>query len=529
MGFNLLLSGGIHPDGLEILQAAQDIDVCGPFLDRSSLFATLVEADALLVQTGLFVDSELLDMAPRLKVIGRLGAQIDMVDLDEAPRRGILVVRSPDASVHSVAEHVFALLFALARHIPEAAALARAGNWDGGRLLGFELYGKTLGLVGFGRLGRAVAGRAQAFGMKVLAYDPFIDLAFAHTRGVEVVNFYELLERADIVSLHTVHTVQTHAMMNNGAFRRLKAGAYFINCAHPGLVDEEALLTTLETNWLAGAALDTFEHEPPPADYPLLRHPRLLATPNMRQSTHEAQSLTARQVVEDVLAALRGEDYRHVVNLPFDDSLTYQVARPYFNLARKLGKLQGQLAQGWIKRVEVELLGEGLHDLMRPVAAVLLSGMLRPIEGRIPNWVSAPVLAYEQGIVTAQAKGLVPLADYPNLIACRIFWEGGQRTVAGVLFGNGEARLVQYDEFRVDAYPDGYVLILENDDVPGVIGKVGTRLGKARINIAQWRYGRETRGGKAVSFINLDDNVPPDLLQALEEEAEIRSARLVHL
>jgi D-3-phosphoglycerate dehydrogenase len=203
--------------------------------------------------------------------------------------------------------------------------------------------------------------------------------------------------------------------------------------------------------------------------------------------------------------------------------------KPYIDLAVKLGKLQGQLADGWINRVEVELLGEVLRDLVRPVAAVLLSGMIRPFDERPVNWVSAPVMAFEQRIITSQAKELVEQGVYPALIGCRVKWDGGQRTVSGALFGNGEARLVTYDEFVIDAYPDGYVLILENDDVPGVIGKVGTRLSQEKINIAQWRYGRDFIGGRGVSFINLDHRVPPAILKELEHESEIHQARLVRL
>jgi D-3-phosphoglycerate dehydrogenase len=317
--------------------------------------------------------------------------------------------------------------------------------------------------------------------------------------------------------------------MNAQAFARTKPGAYFINCTHAGLVDEIALLHALDSGQIAGAAIDTFAQEPPPPDHPLVHHPKVVVAPHLNQNTVESQTATSTQVVADVLAALRGEDYRHVVNLPFSDAVPYRAVKPYIHLASKLGKLQGQLAEGWITRVEVEVLGEGLGDLVRPVAAALLSGMLLPVGGRPANWVSAPVLAYEQGIQMAQAKGLVPLADYPNLIACRIFWEGGQRTVVGVLFGNGEARLVQYDHYEVDAYPEGYVLVLENEDVPGVIGNVGTLMGRAGINIAQWRYGREKHGGKAVSFINLDSKIPKSLLVELEKVPQIHRARLVRL
>jgi D-3-phosphoglycerate dehydrogenase len=446
-----------------------------------------------------------------------------------------MVINVPEANLMAVVEHTFAMLLAMARSLPTADQLVRQGQWPRHTMLGFQLFGKQLGIVGFGRLGREMAQRALAFGMKVLVYDPYVDLTFARAQGVEMVAFDELLARADVVSLHTAWTSQTHHIINADTLARLKPGASLVNCAHAGLVDEPALVNALATGRLSAAAVDTFSQEPPSPDHPLLQFPNVVLAPHLNQNTIESQNATSRQVVDDVLAALRGEDYRHVVNLPFHEGssnrrpVRYRSVKPYINLAARLGKLQGQLAEGWIERVEVETLGEGLIDLVRPVAAVLLAGMLRPVDGRQVNWVSAPVRAFEQGIVLAQAKGLVELADYPNLIACRILWQGGHRTIAGVLFGNGEARLVQYDGFQVDAIPKGYVLILENKDQPGVIGKVGTLLGKAGINIAQWRYGREARSGRAVSFINLDSGVPKDLLTVLEREPEIHRARIVYL
>lgn len=539
--FRILVSDHLHPDGWQTLRDAPDVIMSGPCASRQQVLQTVKNVDALIVRSTTQVDAELIQSATNLKVVARAGAQLNNVDLDLATRRGLMVINAPDANVTAVTEHTFAMLLALARQIPQSVQAILRGEWPRHETLGFQLSGKLLGIVGFGRLGREVARRAQAFGMKVLAYDPYVDLAFAHAQGVEIVDLAELLRRADIVSLHTAYTPQTHHLMDTGAFQQMKPGAIFVNVANAGLVDETALLQALNEGHLGGAAIDTFAEEPPPADHLLLRHPLVIATPHLNQNTIESQSTTSTQIVGDVLAALRGQDYRHVVNLPFNERVPYQKAKPYVHLANQLGKLQGQLAGGWITRVEVEVLGEGLQDLVRPVAAVLLSGMLLPVDSRRANWVSAPVLAYEQGIRTAQAKDLAPQADYPNLIACRVYWEAdpnrppgpdnrpGHRSVAGVLFGNGEARLVLYDRFPVDAYPEGYVLILENKDEPGVIGMVGTRLGKAGINIAQWRYGRDRPYGRAVSFINLDSRPPGSLLHELEAEAVIQRARLVKL
>lgn len=521
----VVVADPLHQAGWDMLRQAPDINCLGPFECQAELHMELGNAEALLICSDTTVDAALLETAPHLKVVARAGARLDNVDIDEATRRGIFVIHVPDAHVLALVEYTFLQMLALARHIWQGVDGVACGDGD----FGFQLAHKTLGIIGFGRHGREVAVRAQAFGMQVLAYDPYVDLSFGRERGVEIVDFPEVLGRADIVTLQTAYTAQTHHMMNAAAFNQMKPGAYLVNCVHAALVDQADLLAAINRSRLAGAAIDTWGGGLQAGAERLATHPNVLLTHNLGQATLEAHANTATQVVADMLAVLRGEDYRNVVNLPFTREHPYQAVKPYIDLAVKLGKLQGQLADGWINRVEVELLGEGLRDLVRPVAAVLLSGMIRPFDDRPVNWVSAPVMAYEQGIFTSQAKGLVEQGVYPALIGCRVRWEGGQRTVSGALFGNGEVRLVSYDEFEIDAYPDGYVLILENDDVPGVIGKVGMRLSREKINIAQWRYGRDFIGGRGVSFINLDHRVPPAILKELEQEPEIHQARLVRL
>ncbi len=529
MTWKILVTDRIHEAGWEILRQAEDVEVQGPFASRAALHEALAEADAVIVRSGTRVDAAFLDAAPRLKAVARAGVGWDNVDIDEATRRGIMVLHVPEANVAAVAEHTWGMLLALVRHIPQGYQAVQQGLWPRHDLLGTQLAGKTLGVVGFGRVGRAVALRGRAFGMRVLVYDPYVELSLARQHGVEAVSFPELLQRADVITLHAAHTPQTHHIINASALAQMKPTAYLVNCAHAGLVDEAALLRALDEGRLAGAALDTLAQEPPQPDHPLLHHPRVVVVPHLNQNTVESQQATSRQIVRNLLDALRGEDYRDVVNLPFDENLSYRTVRPYLHLAEKMGKLQGQLAEGWITHFEVELVGPGMQALVRPVAAMMLAGMIKPRPGMRVNWISAPALAAEQGIAMAQVRGLVARPEYPNLIACRIRWEGGCRLIAGTLFGNGEARLVQYDQFAIDAYPEGYVLVLENRDVPGVIGRVGTRLGQAGINIARWHYGRRERGGRAVSFINVDDRIPAEVLAELTQAPEIYRAKLVRL
>ncbi len=523
--YQVVVADPLHQAGWDQLGQAEYITCLGPFECQADLHEVLGQAHALLICSETTVDATLLAAAPHLKIVARAGARLDNVDIDEATRRGLFVIHVPDAHVLSIVEFTFLQMLALARHFRGEKNGVLCGDGD----FGFQLAHKTLGIIGFGRHGREVAARAQAFGMQVLAYDPYVDLSFGRERRVEIVDFPEVLKRSDMITLQTAYTAQTHHIINAAAFAQMKPGAYLVNCVQSALVNHLDLLAALDQGQLAGVALDTWGGGLQPGAERLVTHPKALLTQNLGQATIEAHANTATQVVADMLSVLRGEDYRNVVNLPFNRERPYQVVKDYIDLAVKLGKLQGQLVDGWINRVEVELLGDGLRDLVRPVAAVLLSGMIRPFDDRPVNWVSAPVMAYEQGIVTSQAKGLMEQGVYPALIGCRVHWDGGQRTVSGALFGNGEARLVSYDEFEIDAYPDGYVLILENDDVPGVIGKVGTRLSQEKINIAQWRYGRDFIGGRGVSFINLDNHVPTPILKELEREPEIHQARLVRL
>jgi D-3-phosphoglycerate dehydrogenase len=526
--FHIVVSDHLNEAGWEVLRAAPDARLAGPFNCRADVLAAVREAQALIVRSGTQVDAELLNAAPGLRVAARAGALLENVDLDECTRRGILVINVPDANVIALAEHTLGLLLALARQIPAGAASLRAGEWRRHELQGFQLHGKTLGIVGYGRHGREVAARAQAFGLNVLAYDPYIDHGYARARHVSIVGLDELLARADLISLHAAITPETVNLLDADAFGQMKPGVCLVNCTHPRLLDEAALLAALDSGKVAGAALDVVLEEPPRPGHPLISHPRVIATPHLNQNTRESQTETSRQAAADVLAALRDEDYNHVVNLPFRPGADYRTARPYLRLADKLGKAQGQLADGFIRQVEVELLGDGLQAYVRPVAAALLTGLLRPVDERPVNLVSAPVIAHEQGIRMRQTRGL-ELVDYPNLVSCRVHWDGGARTMAGVVFAGGEPRLVQYGDFRIDALPEGHVLVLENVDRPGVIGRVGALLGEHAVNIGEWRYGRDRPGGRGVSFINLDSPAPPQALAALRQAEDIVDARIVRL
>lgn len=529
--FRVLVSDPMSPEGLARLKAAPDMAVTAPGkMGREALLETIGEVDALIVRSETRVDRELLARAHHLKVIGRAGVGLDNVDLEAATERGVIVMNTPGANAIAACEHTFALMLALCRKLPQADASVRRGEWTRSRFVGVQLYRKTLGIIGLGRIGQHVAQRAQAFGMETLAYDPYISAELAHDLFVTLVELDELLARSDFITLHATLTPETRALIGREQLARVKPGARLINCARGELVDEAALVEALTSGRLAGAALDVYSAEPPTGS-PLLALDNVVLTPHLGASTEEAQRDVSTQIVDQVLDALRNVSFRNAVNFPFVDGVVWRDLRPYLDLAERIGALQSQLMPGRLKKVEIELRGPDVAGHVKPLSVALLKGLLTPIVGAEVNYINAPVLATERGIAVAQSSALAGLdvPDYPNLISCRALGDQGERLIAGTLFSREQPRIVQMDGFRLDASPTGIVLVMFSHDVPGVIGRVGTLLGQHGINIAEWRLGRDRPGGTALSFINLDNPIPPEVMARLLELKDVISARLVRL
>jgi D-3-phosphoglycerate dehydrogenase len=518
---NILITEDLPPEALALLDAP-DIHFDNLRPSRAELRECIGSYDGLIVRWMTRVDADLLDRAPRLRVIGRAGASLDNVDLDAATRRGIIVTNTPLMHSTASAEYTLGLLLALVRQIPQAHNAVQAGQWARRRqFIGGELAGKTLGLIGYGRVGREVAARAAAFGLNVIAYDPYLEESEVRGTNVMLVDFDELLARSDFVSFHTPLTDETKNLLGADEIAQMKDGAMLVNTARGALIDEAAVAAALKSGKLAGAAVDTFTREPPDGS-PLLGLPNVITTPHLGASTQEALQAVAVEIVHQTLDALRGTDYRNVVNLPFIGDASFRALRPHLALAEKIGSLQRQLAGGPAQSVQVETRGE-LAGLIKPLTVALLTGLLGDV-----NYINAPAVAAERGVAVSQTKGL-PLVGYPNLLSCRVAWPGGSRLIAGTLFADEEARIVQIDDFRLDGLPVGRVLVMSNDDVPGVIGRVGTLLGANHINIAEWRLGRDQPGGRALSFINLDDPVPDSVLAELRTLPGIAEVRVVEL
>ena len=527
--FRILVSDKLGAAGLALLDAAEDATYdMKTGLSPDELKAILPEYDALIIRSGTKATADIIAAGDNLKVIGRAGIGVDNIDIPAATRRGVIVMNTPTANSIATAEQALALMLAASRHTAVAHNSLAQGEWRRSEFVGQELHGKTLGIVGFGNIGRLVATRAQAFGMDVLAFDPYVSEEVGREMGVTLVDLDDLLAAADYITLHTAATPETTGLINADAIAQMKDGVIVVNDARGKLIDEEALLAGLDSGKIKCAALDVYRSEPP-KDNPLIGHPKVLHTPHLGASTVEAQTAVAEQIVEQVLDALRGTDFRNALNMPYQTKgMDYNAIRPFMALGEKLGKLHAGLALQPITQLEVEVNGEALEPLVKAIAAAILKGFLADKHDGPINDINAPALADEYGIAIAQTTGIRAI-DYPNLISCRAIWDGGERRLDGVLFGNEEPRIVRINRYKLEAKPDGTVLLMLNKDVPGVIGQIGTILAAYDVNIGEWRLGRDEPGGEALSVINLDSQPPAAAIDALAKITAVTDIRVVTL
>lgn len=527
--FNILIPDDLSQAGLELLQADPAMRVItAKKMPRADLLAKVETADALIVRSETKVDAEVIERAPKLRVVGRAGIGVDTIDVDAATRRGIIVMNTPQANTTATCEHTVAMMLSLARNIPQADASLRRLEWTRNKFMGVQLQGKTLGIVGYGRIGTQVAKRAQSFGMEVIAYDPYVSEDHARATRVKLVEMDELLRQSDFVTLHSALTPGSKGLLNRDAIAKMKPGARVINVARGGLIDMDALRDALQEGRLAGAALDVFEEEPP-GDLAIFKLPNVVVTPHLGASTAEAQRDVSVQMAEQILDALREREVRNAVNFPPIDPAVLPVIRPYLQLADKIGAFQANLLDGRVQRIEVEYRGTDVAPHAKPLTVSLLRGVLAPLLGsESVNWVNAPVIAAERGIVVTQAVNLAS-ENYINLVSCRVTTDQETRTIAGILFNGKQPRIVQIDGFHLDAVPEGHMLVVSSRDLPGVIGRLGTILGANYVNIAEYRLGRTQAGDKAMNVINLDNPVPDYAMKAIHDLPEVIWAKQMAL
>ncbi len=527
--FKILVADKIAREGLAPLTGDPRFEIIErPGLKGEDLAAAIADADAVLVRSATKITRESLSRATKLKVIGRAGVGVDTIDVEAATEKGVAVMNAPAGNTISAAELACALLLSLIRKVPAADKSMKAGQWDRTSFSGTELYGKTLGLVGAGRVGGEVARRARAFGMRVLAYDPFLSAEAAREMGAELAPLDTVLREADVISLHVPLTDKTRGMLGDAQLAMLKPTAVIINAARGGVLDEVALLKRLQEGKLAGAALDVFDQEPLPADHPFRSLANVVLTPHLGASTEEAQLNVAVEIAESVRAALLEGDYSRAMNAALVGGERLRRLKPLLDLAERLGRLAGALASGAVSALEVRFSGEG-DDLLRPLAAGAVIGVLQEAVGATSvNMVNALHLARQRGIQVDRTRVDTP-QSYKDLIEVRVTAAGGSVRVAGALLAEGHPRIVRVDDFRIDVIPRGVFLVLRNRDVPGVIGRVGTLLGNAGINIAEYHQARLAAGGDALAAVSVDAKLPEAVLASLRGLPEIMLATVADL
>jgi D-3-phosphoglycerate dehydrogenase len=511
----VLISDKLSPGAIEIFRArGVEVEVATG-LSPAELRARIGEFDGLAIRSATKVTRELLDAAPRLRVVGRAGIGVDNVDVTSATARGVVVMNTPHGNSVTTAEHAIAMMFALARQLPEASASTKAGKWEKNRFLGVELTGKTLGLIGAGNIGSIVADRANGLRMKVVAYDPFLSEARAVEIGVEKVSLDDLVARADIVTLHVPLTSETRNILSRERLFALRKGARVINCARGGLLDEAALAEALQSGHLAGAALDVFETEPA-TESPLFGLENVVCTPHLGAATSEAQEKVALQIAEQMSDFLLTGAVSNAINMP---SVTAEEAprlKPYMELCRLLGAIAGQLTAaqaGALQAIRISYEGEAVELNHRPLTAAALAGVLTPLSGAV-NMVNAPVIARERGIEIAETT-VERRGDYQTRIALTVVTDQATRGVAGTLVQGTRPRLIEIKGIPVEADFAPHMLYVTNQDRPGFVGRFGSVLAEAGVNIATFHMGRSAPGGEAVCLIAVDGALPAPVLEAV--------------
>ena len=528
MTIKILVSDPLAEEGLAILKAEKNFKVdVKPKLPPEELKKIIPDYDVLLVRSETKVTKDILKEAKKLKYIGRAGVGLDNVDVEEASKRGIIVMNAPGGNTISTAEHAFSLILALSRNIAQANASVKKGEWERKKFMGVELYGKTLGIIGLGRIGSEVAKFATAFSMKVIACDPFLIPEKAKSLGIESVKLDEIFKRSDYITVHAPKTNDTFHIIGEGAFKKMKKGVRIINCARGGIVDENALMKAIEDGIVAGAALDVYEKEPP-KDSKIVAMEKVVTTPHLGASTEEAQINVAIDVANSIKDAITGKGIRNAVNVPSIEPGLLKIIEPYLALSEKIGSMHAQLAEGYIKKVKIKYVGDIISYNLDHMTRSIIKGMLALALEENVNYVNAMVIARERGITISEEK-TKEIQDFANLIYVEIETDKMKSSIMGTLFTKVDPRIVKINEFYVDVVPEGSMLVIFNQDKPGIVGEIGTILGKNKINIAGMSFGRVKPGGSAITVLNVDGAVSETALGKIRKAKHIREVKYIKL
>lgn len=525
----VLVTDSVDEKAIEILRGAKSVEVVVDHkISAEDLLKTIDQYEGIIIRSRTKMTAEIIQAGKNLKIVARAGVGVDNVDLDAATKQGVIVVNSPEGNTVAAAEHTVSLMMALSRQIPAADLSMKAGKWDRNKFMGTELYNKTLGLVGFGKIGGRVAKVSSALGMQVLIYDPFVNKELAEKEGYKMASLDELFAQADYITLHIPKTKDTANLINAENMAKMKKGVRIINCARGGLIDEKALAEALKSGHVGGAALDVFGSEPPEADNPLISAPNIVLTPHLGASTEEAQVNVALDVAEQVRDVLTGGMPRAAVNIPAMKPEVMAQMKPYLPLVEKMGAIAAQVVDGAIQKVKLSYLGEVSQKVTTPLTTAILKGLLTPTVGERVNFVNAPIIAKERGIEVEATKAY-EAHDYTDLILLEVVTDKGTHTVGGTLLDGKNPHIVKLDHFAINMEPTGHMLAVYHLDQPGMIGRVGMLLGDQKVNIAGMQVGRERVGGPSVMVLNIDDRVPDTVLAQVSKIQGIEKVKLITL
>jgi D-3-phosphoglycerate dehydrogenase len=526
----ILVSDNLSKAGLAVLEKAPGVELdYQPGLDEQKLALAIKSADGLVIRSGSKVTARVIEAAERLRVVGRAGIGVDNVDVEAASKRGIAVMNTPTGNATTTAEHAIALMLSLARWIPAATLSMKAGRWEKNKFQGSELAGKTLGVIGLGTIGRIVADRARGLKMRVLGTDPVLSAERAAALGVELVTLDDIWREADVITVHTPLTPDTTGLINDTVIERLRRGVLLVNCARGGIFDEDAVLRGLESGRIGGAAFDVFVEEPPPKGHALVAHERVVCTPHLGASTHEAQERVAVEIAEQVVAFLASGELKNAVNAPaISGELASQIA-PYRRVAERLGRFLAQVERIVPQAVEVECGGLAAAVGSELISAAALVGLFEYFLDVPVNSISAPHLAADRGVTVRELTDKSAKGAHASEITLRVRdRDGGEHVVLGTIGSDGSPRLLRWRDFAIEATLEGTALVVESIDKPGVIGFLGTTLGNAQINVAAVHLGKSANG-QALSIWNLDNDVPPDVLASVNASDNITRALVIRL
>jgi len=524
-GRRILVSDPLGAEGVDLLSETAKVDV-RTGLSEDELVSIIGDYDALIVRSGTQVTGRIIDAAERLIVIGRAGVGTDNIDTEAATRRGIMVVNAPTGNTIAAVEHTIAMMLALARHIPQADASLRDGRWDRKKFMGVEVKDKVLGIVGLGRIGRQVARRVNSMDMEVLAFDAYVPADVGVRYGARMVSLDELFEKSDFITLHTSLTDETRGIIGPENLQKVKKGVRIVNCARGPLVDEKALLDALDRGVVAGAALDVFNEEPP-SDTRLVNHPRVVVTPHLGASTLEAQAGVAVTAAEQVLAVLSGKPAEYALNAPILPADDVEILEPFVSLCERMAVFSTQIFREPASRIRIVFKGEIAKHDTTALRASVIKGLLEPVSEERINIVNAELAAQNRHLEIIEEKS--SRSDhYGSMITLSMGTDGDARTLSGTVM-HGKPHIVMINEYPVDFEPEGYIAVLHNNDIPGVIGKVGTILGQENINIAFMQVGRNQPRGKAIMILGLDEEMPRSVIDKLVESDLIFDANLARV